>query len=360
MGYSAMHQSLVAGAILAVSCLYYVPSGVEAFQLTKGSLDVSRRAGNVRSLAAHQGATERERSFDPIGLAQEYNEKYIYSLWDKIDSKIFAPKTSNSIVGPVPLALSSVATWSAPETAYAEEFSVSRVAASSGLDPATFQPVCPTADGLYRILQRSAETVIGPENAREYAPLIAGGLLRVRLELCVVESFFNEAVGPFIERNGYSWILPLHETVESFIAGTVFALTATFILIGSTKIISVIVTYTDFLLGLPSRVFGGFFYDRALGKPLTLDVGLGPFKTRILGPSPEEEQEMKVNLVKAGPFNFIIIILSGTVKLCGQVLGVVRAFSDALDFFVGRYLVVWATGYVLIKFIHFKVFPNFP
>ena len=40
----------------------------------------------------------------------------------------------------------------------------------------------------------------------------------------MVESFFNEAVGPFIKENGLSWILPLHETVETFLAGTIFAL----------------------------------------------------------------------------------------------------------------------------------------
>ena len=43
---------------------------------------------------------------------------------------------------------------------------------------------------------------MGREKFIEYGPLIAGCLLRVRLELCVVESFFNEAVGPFIQENG--------------------------------------------------------------------------------------------------------------------------------------------------------------
>ena len=74
---------------------------------------------------------------------------------------------------------------------------------------------------------------MGPENFSEYGPLIAGGLLRIRLELCVVESFFNEAVGPFIQQNGLNWILPLHETVETFLAGVVFSLATTFILVGS-------------------------------------------------------------------------------------------------------------------------------
>ena len=88
---------------------------------------------------------------------------------------------------------------------------------------------------------------------KEHAPLIAGGLLRVRLELCVVESFFYEAVLPFIKENGLSWVLPLHETVETFLAGTIFAVASNFILIGSTKIITVIFTYADFFVGAPLR-----------------------------------------------------------------------------------------------------------
>jgi hypothetical protein len=33
---------------------------------------------------------------------------------------------------------------------------------------------------------------------------------------------------------------------------------------------------------------------------------------------------------------------------------------EALDAFVGRYLAVWASAYLIIKFVHFKVFPDFP
>ena len=40
---------------------------------------------------------------------------------------------------------------------------------------------------------------------------------------------------PFIQKNGLSWILPMHETVETFLAGTIFALALNFILVGSTK-----------------------------------------------------------------------------------------------------------------------------
>jgi len=64
------------------------------------------------------------------------------------------------------------------------------------LDPSKFQPVCPTSDVFYRGLQTFLSAIVGDEAFVQYGPLIAGGLLRVRLELCVVESFFKEAVGP--------------------------------------------------------------------------------------------------------------------------------------------------------------------
>lgn len=37
-----------------------------------------------------------------------------------------------------------------------------------------------------------------------------------------------------------------------------------------------------------------------------------------------------------------------------------REFLEALDLFVGRYLVLLATFYIGIKFLHYKVFPDFP
>ena len=167
---------------------------------------------------------------------------------------------------------------------------------SGAFDPNNFRPVCSASDGFYRILQSSAQTVIGADNYVEYGPLIAGGLLRIRLELCVVESYFNEAVVPFIKQNGLSWILPLHETVETFVAGTIFALASTFILVGSTKLVTVIVTYADLFFGGPSRLIGNFFFDRVLDKPVTLDIGFGPFQTRIVGPKmSKEEKEVSSN-----------------------------------------------------------------
>jgi hypothetical protein len=231
-------------------------------------------------------------------------------------------------------------------------------------DPSSFVPVCAASDGFYRFLQSSTQTIVGRENFIEYGPLIASGLLRVRLELCVVESFFNEAVGPFIRQNGLSWVLPLHETVETFLAGTVFALATTFILVGSTKLLTVIFTYADFLVGAPLRFFGGYIFDRSRGKPVTVDIGLGPFKTRVIGPkdAPAEtnKYDYSIDMDKVSPGEIPIVVVSGSLKVFGQAIGLLRETLDAIDLFVGKSLVLWVTFYVLIKFLHFKVFPDFP
>jgi hypothetical protein len=137
-------------------------------------------------------------------------------------------------------------------------------------DPNAFRPVCGASDSFYRLLQSTTRAAVGDEGMAEFGPLIAGGLLRIRLELCVVESFVYEAIIPFIKENGLSWVLPLHETVETFLAGTVFAIGTNFILLGSTKIITVIATYADIFFGFPFRIVGGLGWrtleDKALAK----------------------------------------------------------------------------------------------
>lgn len=140
------------------------------------------------------------------------------------------------------------------------------------LDPTSFQPVCPASDGFYRFGQGLVVATVGPESYKEYAPLVAGGLLRVRLELCVVESFFYEAIIPFIKQNGLRWVLPVHETVETFLAGVIFAIATNFILIGSTKIITVIATYADIFAGYPFRLIGGIGWRGLEDKAIAMNA----------------------------------------------------------------------------------------
>jgi hypothetical protein len=186
-------------------------------------------------------------------------------------------------------------------------------------DPRVFQPVCPISDGIYNALKALASTLVGPENVSEYGPLIASVLLRIRLEICVLESFIYEAVIPFVRQKGFSWVLPLHETVETFIAGTSFAVATNFVLLGSTKIVSVLAIYLDAMTGMPARFLGHnlkrLFKDF---KPLE--------------------------------------VLSTILTVYGSVLKTLRQFFEGFDTFVGRYMVVLTTAYIGFKFAHFKLF----
>ena len=258
---------------------------------------------------------QTEASFDPFGCSDN---------WESFsDEQLVASEktTSSALFNIAPLALII------PTAANAATDGL-----STGLyNPDSFKPVCSASDSFYRLLQGSTRAVVGDENFSEYGPLIAGGLLRIRLELCVVESFFNEAVGPFIKENGLSWILPFHETVETFLAGTIFALATTFILVGSTKLIQIIAFYGDLVVGGPCRLFGGFFFDRARGEPVTLDVSFfGFFKTRLVGPPVDfKEEESKKRLGGENeqklldfdaikPIDIPLLAVSGGVKLVGE------------------------------------------
>lgn len=187
-------------------------------------------------------------------------------------------------------------------------------------DPSQFQPVCPASDGVYQVLKITANSLVGSDNVVEYGPLIASVLLRVRLELCVLESFLYEAVLPFVQKKGLTWVLPFHETVETFLAGTIFAIASNFILLGSTKILSILFIYADALTGMPTRFLGG-----ALKK------------------LPADSPGARVGVV---------------VKFYGDFLGGIRGLLETGDTFVGRYLVVATTVYIAFKFAHFKLFND--
>lgn len=160
-----------------------------------------------------------------------------------------------------------------PSSALAASKTISSIDAQNManiFDPANFQPVCPGSDGVYQVLKYAANTLVGQENVVEYGPLIASVLLRVRLELCVLESFLYEAVVPFVRTKGLSWVLPLHESVETVLAGTIFAVASNFVLLGSTKILSVLFIYADALTGMPARFLGGQAKQRLKGVGSTV------------------------------------------------------------------------------------------
>lgn len=207
-------------------------------------------------------------------------------------------------------------------------------------DPSTFVPLCRASDTLYRSAQGGVLFVIGEDVYTEYAPLIAGGLLRVRLELCVVESFITEAIIPFVEQKGLSWVLPQHETVETFLAGSIFALATNFILIGSTKIVAVIVTYFDFFLGMPTRFLANQLWQRTVAT---------------------DEDANDADLIKGAlsaltsPASIGLLALA-IVRLFAESLKLTRQLVEFADLFVGRYLALATAAYITVKFLHFRVF----
>jgi len=233
------------------------------------------------------------------------------------------------------------------------------------LDPASFQPVCPASDGFYRFGQTLVVGLVGADSYKEYAPLIAGGLLRVRLELCVVESFFYEAIIPFVKENGLSWVLPLHETVETFLAGVVFAVATNFILLGSTKIITVLATYADIFFGFPFRIVGGVGWRSLEDNALeALKQAAPEEKPRPWWKGKKPRPEVPLDEVYAANSATVAdkaaLATWGSLLAVGQVSKGARQTIEAVDLFVGRYLLFTTVTYVLIKFVHFKLFDPFP
>lgn len=236
-------------------------------------------------------------------------------------------------------------------------------------DPATFQPVCPASDGFYRLAQNVVVATIGPDDYKTYAPLVAEGLLRVRLELCVLESYFIEAIVPFIRRNGLSWVLPVHESVETFLAGVIFAIATSFILIGSTKILTVLATGFDILGGLPFRFVGGFGWRNLEDKALEIkaqelkEAGIEE-KERPWwrGPKPRESPPLEdvIEANNGSPEEKAKLAFWGGLLGIGLVSKTLREIVERIDSFAGRELYLLTVFYVAIKFIHFKVWDPFP
>lgn len=227
------------------------------------------------------------------------------------------------------------------------------------LTPQTFQPVCPAADNLYRVLQAIGDGVVATEAGQEYRPLMIEVFLRVRLEICVLESFVYEAIVPFIQRKGLSWILPLHETLDTVIAGVVFALSLNFLLFGATKILAVLSIYHDFLLGTPLRFIGFAVYpEAAKEEPLPFISINWPGKD---GPQTASQQKkMAEEIASKEPPNIGLAAVGGFSKGYGIFSGFLRDFFEGLDTFTGRYLVIVSITYVAFKIAHFKLFNDFP
>lgn len=236
-----------------------------------------------------------------------------------------------------------------------------------GLDPKDFQPVCSASDSFYRVSQALVVAAVGQENYKEFAPLVAQGLLRVRLELCVLESFLYEAILPFIKEKGVSWVLPLHETPETFLAGVVFAIAANFVLVGSSKILYIIVALVDAFVGFPFRSFGGLGWRGLEDKAIEMnrkrkeELGIEEKKPpwwRGLKPREKTALEDVVAANSGSQVELANLALWGAFFGLGTASKGIRQVTEKLDSFVGRDLILASTVYVAIKFAHFKLFPD--
>mmetsp|Transcript_69062 Transcript_69062/g.180984 ORF Transcript_69062/g.180984 Transcript_69062/m.180984 type:complete len:254 (+) Transcript_69062:3-764(+) len=217
------------------------------------------------------------------------------------------------------------------------------------LSPETFRPVCPASDSVYGLGKGFADTLLGGDGA-EYRPLAIEALLRVRLEICVLESFLYEAIIPFVQKKGLGWILPLHETLDTVIAGTVFVVAVNFILFGTTKILAVLSIYHDFLVGAPLRLIGYAILPevRAKEKPWI----------EINWPGKTPQEELPEAPENAEPPAAPLAIFGGVCKGYGTFAEITKNLCEGLDTFVGRYLVIGSVTYVIFKWAHFRLFND--
>jgi len=238
-------------------------------------------------------------------------------------------------------AATSTAAWSLPKLAAVD------------MTPETFRPVCPASDRFYVIGKSFADALLGSEGA-EYRPLAIEALLRVRLEVCVLESFVYEAIVPFVQRKGLGWVLPLHETLDTVIAGTVFAVALNFILFGTTKILAVLSIYHDFLIGAPLRLIGFAVWPEKKVKEI-------PFiQVNWPGTPPPEPVKEEDESPQGSPPALPLAVFGGICKGYGVLAEFLKNFLEGLDTFVGRYLVLVSITYVIFKWAHFRIFPDFP
>lgn len=271
----------------------------------------------------------------------------------------FVPSPKESLRLPKAQVLPGQAELLPAAGALAMGLSLASAAAAQGeeMTPANFRPVCPASDGLYGFGKGAADSLLGAEGA-EYRPLAIEALLRVRLEICVLESFVYEAVVPFVQRKGVGWILPFHESIDTVIAGTVFAIALNFILFGTTKILSVLGIYHDFLVGAPLRLIGYAILPERIKKEPSPFIQINwPG-----APTPqdrEEEEEKAADDPKSAP-PLPLAVFGGACKGYGIFAEVVKNVLEGLDTFVGRYLAFLSIAYIAFKWAHFRLFNDFP
>eukprot|EP00667_Euglena_gracilis_P010639 EG_transcript_10846 len=250
-----------------------------------------------------------------------------------------------------------------------------------------FQPVCPASDGVFRLGQSLATGLAGDQTVEDYRPLINDVLIRVRTELCVLESFMRETAAPFIAEKGIGWILPLHETSETYVAGVVFMVGANFILLGSTKVVAILAIYADLIVGLPSRLLGNTLgvigrgpvarieqdMEKAMAKQSeeirslvqrgdsNLDSAMQQVNARyikILEDLRAQKVAAETSTTGVSRVQTVLRTVAMPLSLYGRVSLSLRQGLELFDTFCSRYFVTFTVGYIIVKTLHFVFFPD--
>jgi len=364
--------------------------------------DIMRRAG--KHFSVEDDSPDDESIFDPLDilLSSEENDGRCNDTnnTNKKTLKAATMMMTTSSVGYVGLTtdFNSTSAGTHDGSGFLQNFegAGNAFAASSqqSIDPfANFSPVCPGSDGVFRVGQRLALSLAGDSNIENYRPLINDVLIRVRTELCVLESFVRETAIPFVQTKGLGWVLPRHETSETYLAGVVFVVGANFILLGSTKVVAILAIYHDLSLGLVARGMGGLLGFMSPGdvrkareeefeklmtkqmeetKKVMLDANMSAsdrekktteISTRYATEmekikSTQEDKERSDETSGIAKFRKGASVVAIPLKVYGTVSRKTREILEVFDTFCSRYFVAFTVTYIIVKTLHYVVFPD--
>lgn len=257
-----------------------------------------------------------------------------------------------------------------------------------------FAPVCPASDGVFRLGQRGITAVAGTRSIEDYRPLINDVLIRVRTELCVLESFARETAVPFVQQKGISWVLPARETSETYLAGVVFVVGANFILLGSTKVVAVLSIYHDLALGVPTRLMGrllgaagrspaarnkedteklvarqmdevravmensSYDSDKRDAELAAVNAKYSSMLSEQRAKQDKADEARKTSAL--GKVSAFAGVASVPLTVYGTASEKLRQLLEVFDTFCSRYFVAFTVFYILLKTAHFVLLPDFP
>jgi len=352
----------------------------------RGGLREEDRSSFFRCRSISKTTTEEEEdtfsfsssSFDPLEIFTESDDDEKKKKTN-VSSLVVATTTSAALTG-------------YQLTATGDGFQA--MAGDKSIDPfANFSPVCPASDGVFRVGQRVALSLAGDSNIENYRPLINDVLIRVRTELCVLESFVRETAIPFVQTKGLGWVLPKHETSETYLAGVVFVVGANFILLGSTKVVAILAIYHDLSLGLVARGMGGLLGFMSPGdvrkareeefeklmtkqmeetKKVMLDANMSASEREQKTTEISTRYAMEMERIKttqedkerSDETSGIAKVRKGAsvvaipLKLYGTVSRKTREILEVFDTFCSRYFVAFTVTYIIVKTLHYVVFPD--